>query len=177
MQGGDRQAFQELVDGYGAYLYQAVYGVLRSSKDAEDVTQEVLMTIISSLPQYRYQGFKAWITRIAVNRAIDYKRAMERKREQLTAEWEPLEGRIEATSGSVYNDVETSILSKEKHEHVHRCVDKLPQHYRDVVYAYYMEEKSQKEIAEEQQMPLRTVESKLYRAKQLLRKAWRRDRE
>lgn len=168
---GDRDAFRELVDRYGRYLYQAVYGVLHSVKDAEDVTQEALINIFESLPQYRHQGFKSWITRIAVNKAIDYKRSKERKKEQLTAEWEELEAA--AAAGAGRHTVEDTVLEREKRSRVHDYVDQLPEHYRDVVVAFYIEEKSYQQIAQEQQIALKTVESKLYRAKQYLRKAWK----
>ncbi|MEK8133096.1 RNA polymerase sigma factor [Paenibacillus filicis] len=168
MVAGDRDAFSELVNRYGRYLYQAVYGVLHSAKDAEDVTQEALMNIFASLPQYRYQGFKSWITRIAVNKAIDYKRSKDRKKEQLTAEW----GELEQVAATFSQPVEEAVLAREKRDLIRDYVNQLPEHYRQVVYAFYMEEKSYQQIAEEQRIALKTVESKLYRAKQYLRKAW-----
>ncbi|SDE32712.1 RNA polymerase sigma factor, sigma-70 family [Paenibacillus sp. UNCCL117] len=166
---GDRDAFNELVSRYGRYLYQTVYGVLRSAKDAEDATQEALISIFAALPQYRYQGFKSWMTRIAVNKAIDYKRSRERKKEQLTAEW----GELEPVAAARVHTVEEAVLDREKREQLRGYVDQLPEHYRQVVYAFYMEEKSYQQIAQEQQIALKTVESKLYRAKQHLRKAWK----
>jgi RNA polymerase sigma factor (sigma-70 family) len=168
MMAGDREACGELVQRYGRYLYQAVYGVLHSAKDAEDVTQEALINIFGSLPQYRYQGFKSWITRIAINKAIDYKRSKERKKEQLTAEW----GELEQVAVTLSQPVEEAVLAREKRDLIREYVDQLPEHYRQVVYAFYMEEKSYQQIAQEQQIALKTVESKLYRAKQYLRKAW-----
>ncbi|MBU7317521.1 sigma-70 family RNA polymerase sigma factor [Paenibacillus sp. SM 69] len=166
---GDADAFRELVDKYGNYLFQAVYGVLRSTKDAEDVTQEALLKIYASLPQYRYQGFKTWLTRIAVNKAIDFKRSQDRKKEELTDDWE---GRTppEPTQS---NPVETQVIRRERSTYVRERLDRLPENYRDVVVAFYIEEKSYQQIAEEQQVAIKTVESKLYRAKQYMRKVWK----
>ncbi|WP_201305399.1 RNA polymerase sigma factor [Paenibacillus puerhi] len=169
MKAGDRDAFSELVSRYGRYLYQTVYGVLHSAKDAEDVTQEALINIYASLPQYRYQGFKSWITRIAINKAIDHRRSRERKKEELTAEW----GELEPVAAARSNIVEEAVLDREQREKLRNYVDQLPEHYRQVVYAFYMEEKSYQQIAQEQQIALKTVESKLYRAKQYLRNAWK----
>lgn len=166
---GDADAFRELVDKYGNYLFQAVYGVLRSTKDAEDVTQEALLKIYASLPQYRYQGLKTWLTRIAVNKAIDFKRSQERKKEDLTDDWE---GRtpLEPLQNS---PVEAQIIRRERSTYVRERLDCLPENYRDVVVAFYIEEKSYQQIAEEQQVAIKTVESKLYRAKQYMRKVWK----
>ena len=169
MAAGDRDAFRELVDKYGRYLFQSVYAVLRSTKDAEDVTQEVLLKICSSLPQYQYHGFKTWITRIAVNKAIDFKRARDRKREQLTDQWDSL-----PHQDHVYDDsLEAGVISRERREQVRDQLERLPDNYRDVVIAFYIEEKSYQQIADEQNIALKTVESKLYRAKQYMRKHWK----
>lgn len=166
---GDADAFRELVDKYGNYLFQAVYGVLRSTKDAEDVTQEALLKIYASLPQYRYQGFKTWLTRIAVNKAIDFKRSQNRKKEELTDDWEEhtLPEPLQSSS------VETQVIRRERSTYVRERLDHLPENYRDVVVAFYIEEKSYQQIAEEQQIAIKTVESKLYRAKQYMRKVWK----
>jgi RNA polymerase sigma factor (sigma-70 family) len=164
---GDRQVFRLLMDKYSSYLYHAVFSVLRSAKDAEDVTQEALIKIYASLPQYQHQGLKTWMTRIAINKAIDHKRALERKKEQLTAEIEEL-----LPSDGIHS-VEEAVFSKQRRQQLRQYLDDIPANYREVVVAYYMEEKSYQEIAEEQGVALKTVESKLYRAKQWIRKHWK----
>jgi RNA polymerase sigma factor (sigma-70 family) len=155
------------MDKHSTYLYHIIYSVLRSAKDAEDVSQEALMKIYTSLPQYQHQGLKTWMTRIAVNKAIDHKRAMERKREQLTAEM----GEIIPADRN--HTVEIVVLDRQRRQQIRDCLDEIPANYRDVVVAYYIEDKSYLEIAEEQGVTLKTVESKLYRAKQWIRKHWK----
>ena len=66
--------FDCLLKNIGTMSFTTVYGVLRNEKDAEDAAQEVFLKIYTSLPQYEKQGFKTWISRIAVNHAIDMKR-------------------------------------------------------------------------------------------------------
>lgn len=56
------------------YLFRSIYSVLKDQKEAEDATQEVFIKIYTSLPKYENQGFKTWITRIAINHAIDMRR-------------------------------------------------------------------------------------------------------
>jgi len=168
LEGGDANAFREFADTYSQYLFQVAYSVLRSVKDAEDVTQETMMKIYSSLPQYRGQGFKTWITRIAVNKAIDYKRSHDRKREALTDEWEQ-----HLPVARSVNPVEEIVLKRQERELIRRKIRELPDSYRDVVFAFYIEEKSYQQIAEEQNLALKTVESKLYRAKKYMKKHWK----
>ncbi|QYR19274.1 sigma-70 family RNA polymerase sigma factor [Paenibacillus sp. sptzw28] len=154
---------------YNTYLYQVAYSVLHSTNDAEDLTQEALLKIYASLPQYQHQGFKTWITRITVNKAIDYKRSRERKREQLSDEPElllPME---------LTKTVEDEVMYKHRRQRIREYLDEIPDNYRDVLVAFYIEDKSYQEIAVEQGVTLKTVESKLYRAKQWIRKHWRED--
>jgi RNA polymerase sigma factor (sigma-70 family) len=165
---GDHDAFRLLMDKYNTYLFHVAYSVLRSTKDAEDVTQEVLLKIYASLPHYQHKGLKAWMTRIAFNKSIDYKRALERKREQPTADMEGL-GRAEANDISVEDEVMTAQLQ----QRVRDCLHEIPDNYRQVVLAYYIEDKSYQEIAIQQGVAIKTVESKLYRAKQWIRKHWK----
>jgi RNA polymerase sigma factor (sigma-70 family) len=51
----------------------------------------------------------------------------------------------------------------------------MPPNYRDVIYAYYITEKSYKQIADEQQVEVKTIEMKLYRARNWMKKHWKED--
>lgn len=67
--------FRWLVQEYGTYIYRVTYSVLHDAKEAEDAAQETFLQIYKSLPEYRSQGLKTWMTRIAVNKAIDLEAA------------------------------------------------------------------------------------------------------
>lgn len=106
---GNDHAFRILIETYKQTIYRTVYSVLRNQKDAEDVTQEVFIKIYTSLPQYKNQGFKTWITRIAVNHAIDLKRKRQRQKE------EPHEERSSEADLGASDDVE-AVFFKMKDE-------------------------------------------------------------
>lgn len=164
---GNENALRQLIEQYQNYVFQIVYGVVRHSKDAEDITQEVMLQMYRSLPTYRSQGFKSWLSRIAVNKSIDHKRKMARKREELT---EAIE---QVSSTTSHENVELSLLNKEKKDFIQKRIDELPSNHRSVVYAYYIEEKSYQQIAEEQGLAVKSIESKLYRAKAWIRNNWK----
>jgi RNA polymerase sigma factor (sigma-70 family) len=63
---GNDHAFRLLVEKYRNDVFRTIFAVLRDQKEAEDAAQEVFMKIYTSLPQYQNQGFKTWMTRIAV---------------------------------------------------------------------------------------------------------------
>lgn len=142
---------------------------MRHEKDAEDATQEVFLKIYYALPQYGSQGIKAWLTRIAVNHAIDVKRKKQRQQEMI------LEPDDIPTLSSPEENVVLPLIQKEQRELVKSRLHDMPANYRQVIEAYYIAEKSYKQIAEEQQVEVKTVETKLYRARNWMKKHWKED--
>ncbi|MDP5275340.1 RNA polymerase sigma factor [Chengkuizengella axinellae] len=163
---GDQEAFRELMEKYQTYIFQVVYSVLRHQKDAEDVTQEVFIRIYHALPQYKNQGFKTWMSRVAVNKAIDLKRKKQREKEDLT-EIEKVE---HISHGNV---TEMESIQRERVHLVKTRLNEMPENYRDVMFAYYIQDKTYREIAKDQGIEVKSVESKLYRAKKWIRKNWK----
>lgn len=118
-------------------------------------------------------GFKTWITRIAVNKAIDWKRGRMRKPEELTDNLAGLE------ADGIMEDrgmpVEAAVLDREEQRQVREQVKQLPDNYREVVTAYYMENKSYEEIAVQTGLEKKSVESRLYRARNWIKRHWRKE--
>ncbi|WP_245773193.1 RNA polymerase sigma factor [Paenibacillus catalpae] len=170
---GGPAAFQTFVDEYGPYIYRTVYAVIRSPHDAEDVTQEALLQIYRSLPEFRMDGFKTWITRIAVNKAIDWKRSRMRKPEELIDSLAQLEA--EGIMKGNGMPVEAAVMHREEQRRVRKQVEQLPDNYREVVTAYYMDNKSYEEIAEQTGLEKKSVESRLYRARNWIKRHWRKE--
>ena len=73
---GDRQAFTELINRYSRRVHAIAYQIIRNSEDAQDIAQEVFVKVYQSLQTYDSRGpFAHWLIRIAINRAIDYRRS------------------------------------------------------------------------------------------------------
>ncbi|WP_063892555.1 RNA polymerase sigma factor [Paenibacillus sp. Leaf72] len=158
---------------YGAHIYKTVYAVLHSPHDAEDVTQEVLLQIHRSLPECRLEGFKTWVTRIAVNRAIDWKRSKARKPEELS---EYVDNLGPGTDGQgTAMPAERAAIEREEKRYIREQVEQLPDNYREVVNAYYIEQKSYEEISSSTGLERKSVESRLYRARNWIKRHWRRE--
>jgi RNA polymerase sigma-70 factor (ECF subfamily) len=82
---GDAGARQTLYVQHVDRVFRAVRGMLRSDADAEDVTQDAMLTVLSSLHKYRPRAdarFAAWVITIALNTA---RRRFRRRRPELTA--------------------------------------------------------------------------------------------
>lgn len=166
---GNDHAFRLLVEKYRTELFRTIYAVLRDQKDAEDATQEVFMKIYHSLSQYENQGFKTWMKRIAVNHAIDVKRKKERRREEM------VESLVYDSLPSTRDNVEAEVIDLEKRRLVRERLEELPENYREVVHDFYIAEKSYQQMAEEQQVQVKTIETKLYRARHWMKKHWKED--
>ncbi|MBU8880308.1 sigma-70 family RNA polymerase sigma factor [Bacillus sp. FJAT-29790] len=165
---GNDHAFRLLVEKYRNDLFRTIYAVLRDRKEAEDAAQEVFIKIYHSLPQYEGQGFKTWMTRIAVNHAIDVKRKRDRRQEEVM---ESVEYDFQGHGESV----ETEMIEKERRVLVREKLLELPENYRNVIYDFYIAEKSYQQIAEEQKVGVKTIETKLYRARNWMKKHWKED--
>jgi RNA polymerase sigma factor (sigma-70 family) len=167
---GQDDYYRMLIDRHRGYLYRIVYSVVKHAKDAEEVTQDVWVKIYFALPQYQLQGFKTWISRIAVNQAIDFQRKRYKHQEQLYGDEA---SQFHSPPNPMNNPNELLLLRKERKELVQESVAHLPENYREIIIAFYIEEKSYQQIALEQGISLKTVESKLYRAKKWLKTHWK----
>ncbi|PLT46643.1 RNA polymerase sigma factor RpoE [Paenibacillus pasadenensis] len=172
--GTDR--FGEIIDEYGDYLYRTIYAILRSPHDTEDVLQEALLAISRALPECRLEGFKTWITRIAVNRAIDWKRSKARREEPAEL---PLGHEAAAAPwmepGDEAPGTAEQVIERERRREVRRKVAELPQEYRTMIRDFYFRRRTQEEISQERGLRLRSVESKLYRARSWMRRHWQKE--
>ena len=97
---GDREAFRALVERHSRYLFLIVYRLTRNSEDAQDVVQDTWLKAHAQLGRFQSRAnVRTWLTRIAINCAIDHLRVA-RRREPLcdpaTCEQEPAGGWLEA---------------------------------------------------------------------------------
>ncbi|WP_306473170.1 RNA polymerase sigma factor [Bacillus toyonensis] len=166
-QQGSEHAFRILVQTYRHYIFQVIFSILRHEEDAKDVTQEVFVKIHASLSNYQFRGLKTWMARIATNHAIDYKRKKAREHEELS-----LCKETEENIKSSHN-IEALLLTKEQKLLIAQKLRELPENYRDVVLSHYLEEKSYQEIALQENIEVKTVEMKLYRARKWIKKHWK----
>lgn len=155
---GDRQAFETLLVRYEKPVYNAAYRMLHSRDDARDVTQTVFLKVYENLdsydPQYR---FFSWIYRIALNESIN----MIKKSSRL----EPLDTETESqTKGP-----EQQASSDEMSEEIQTALMAIKSDYRSIVVLKHFLGCSYTEISEILEVPEKTVKSRLYTARQLLR--------
>ena len=159
---GDEEAFRQIIDTYKIDVLKIIIPSVRNQKDAEELAQDVFVRVYYALPQFEERGFKTWLTKIAVNMAIDHKRKLTRRKE------EELDNIDVAT-----NELEEKYMQKETKRILYEKLETVPDNYRHVLVAFYLEEKSYQEIAREQSVEVKTVETKLYRARKWVKERWK----
>jgi len=75
-QGGSREALEQLITRHQRWIYNIVLRMIYLPQDAEDVTQEILIKLITKLSTFRGDSrFRTWLYRIVVNHVLNMKRA------------------------------------------------------------------------------------------------------
>lgn len=162
---GDHAAFGELVAAYQLPVFRVVRGVLGDPEESEDVSQEVFLKAFRNLERFRGDStFFTWLYRIALNESI---RVLRRRP---TPRAGPL-SQVEAPQPDADATELPSLALLE------RLLRLLPQDQRTIVVLRDIERLSYREVAEALEIPLGTVESRLFRARQELRNLWKRSRE
>ncbi len=164
---GDSDAFRSLVEEYKNLVYMVCFNVVRDSFEAENLTQETFSQVYRSLSKYEFRGFKTRIGRIALNKAIDYKRSTAHR---LTERDISLIGIDGITDQGI--EVQDILLQAEEKELIAECLRRIPEHYETVIRKSYQENKSSKQIALEENISVRTVETRLYRGKKIFRQCY-----
>ncbi|WP_272953899.1 RNA polymerase sigma factor [Gracilibacillus saliphilus] len=163
---GNQHAIRLLIERYKHHVFKVTYSVVHDEKIAEDLAQETFIKMIDALSSYQHKGFKTWISRIALHKAIDYKRKKTRQKEELETfeEFEPV---------SMQTDPDEQIISKDTLNKVHQYVNNMPEKFQIVVKAYYFEELSYKQIAQKLGVEETNVKMRLYRARKWMKENWK----
>ena len=160
-QGGDRNAFSELVRMHSQGVVNVIYRMCGNMQIAEDAAQETFIQAWLRLPSYRPQAsLRNWLYRIAVNAAID----------MLRKEKHTLPGAVEDMNlRDTEPGPEALVTSFQRTETVQAAVLALPDASRAVLVLREFEGLSYQEIAESLEIPVGTVMSRLNYARKLLR--------
>lgn len=165
---GDETAFREIVDKYKAYIFAIILNFVKKQDEAENIAQEVFIQIYRSLPKYKSKNFKGWIGKIATTKAIDYKRTYSKTKEEPIVDIETFFNK----SDENIKTPEEIVIQEEERKLILELCSHIPEKYSEVVIKYYFNSKSYHQIASELNIAVKTVESRLYRARALLRKKW-----
>lgn len=167
---GREDGARELVRRYERPVFSLVLRLVGDRALAEDLSQETFVRTLSHIDSYRTElKFSSWIFRIAHNAAIDHLRR--RHPETLSLDGDPNAGSVEeAAEGAIaVADPGASPLDQlvqaELGAQIEGAIAQLRPAYRTCVILRYVEELSDKEIAQTLELPIGTVKTRLHRAR------------
>lgn len=148
-----RLSVDETFRKYGDRIFSAAFSVCRNRADADDVVQDTLIRYYSLDKEFENEAhLKAWLIRVAVNRAKDINASFWRRN---TVEWEDY--------------MDELIFEAPEDSQLFGAVMRLPEKYRTVIHLFYYEDYAVEEIAAILRRPKGTVKSQLNRGRTLLK--------
>lgn len=163
---GNTQMFSHLVDSYRDKVFGMALGFTGNSSDAQDVSQEIFIKVFKNLYRFgRKSKFSTWLYRVSYNSCIDWTRSNGRHT-----------GNMDLTE---YDNVladsragpEESLLEKQKRLALKKAIYSLKEKYRNILILFYFQGLSYEETAEVLEIPVKTVETQLYRARKQLKES------
>jgi RNA polymerase sigma-70 factor, ECF subfamily len=165
---GDKRAFEPLVRRHERRVFRVALAILGNAEDAEEAMQDSFIRAFRHLDQFRKEArFSTWLTRIAVNQAIE--------KRNVRKNYVPLE---EAETGEPLSpkrfepwrsNPEEIYGKQEIHEMVERAIQALPEIYREVFVLRDVEGLRAEEAAEVLGIGVAALKSRLLRARLLMR--------
>ena len=168
----DERAFRELIDGHRDRVYNITYRMLGNRSEAEDVAQEVFITVFKTIDTFREESkFSTWLYRVTVNHCknrIKYlARRHDRDRDELD---ETSTGANGAIGGPQPAAPDRALESSQMEQLIQEAIATLDEEQRIVVVLRDVEDLSIEEICKITELPDGTVKSRLHRARLVLRK-------
>jgi RNA polymerase sigma-70 factor (ECF subfamily) len=155
---GSQCNVQKLVSEHYAPLYRYAYRLTGSAADAEDLTQEAFYKAQLHLSQLRdAERAKPWLFRILRNEYLHRVRAEKNHPCMTLDDMSDLPGRLPDPDAPV------------DQEQLQQALGELPEVFRTPIILYYFDDFSYRDIADQMELPIGTVMSRLARAKAFLR--------
>ena len=162
---GDTNAFAYLVDGYKNMVFSLAFKMTKNREEAEEVSQDTFIKAFNNLHKFKGDSkFSTWLYRIAYHACLDA--IKKNKKHNNSVE-------INEITYNQIASVDTILLGierKERAKMMNECLLKLPEEERSLIWMFYFDELSLKEIIAVTEISEANLKVKLHRArKKLLR--------
>ena len=174
LQNGNLEAYDKIAEIYQKKIYGLSFNLTRNQMDAQDVTQEVLLTLFRKINMFQGKSaFSSWVYRITVN--ASYMRLRSKKKEPNVS----IDELMPSFNGAGFQqeniqdwseNTESLIFTKETHDVINNAVDLLPEKEKVVFLLRDVEGLSSEKAAEVLDLTVPAVKSRLHRARLFLRK-------
>ena len=160
---GDQEAFESLYRSFSKFVYSVSWRIVHTHEDAQEVTQEVFLTVYRKLGSFRFQSaFKTWLYRITINQALNYSKKMSKHNQRRTEYDDQLHSFV--VSGEM-----NEAINKEYNENIiAELLKVLTPDQKVCIVLRNIEGLSYQEMAETLNININTVRSRLKRARETL---------
>lgn len=166
--------FSKLVADYQGLVFTVCHRLVADYHEAQNLTQETFLSAYQHIDRCEPENYKPWLARIAANKAKDYLKSAYNR--HTVFEHGPEEGPSLMDTGQPIlgqrtEDVVRDTEGNETVDAIRQAVLALKEPYHKVSVLYFLEEKDVEEISVILNRPRKTVQTQIYRAKQILQKA------
>jgi RNA polymerase sigma-70 factor, ECF subfamily len=170
----DERAFRELLEAHRDRVYNITYRMLGNRAEAEDVAQEVFITVFKTIDSFREESkFSTWLYRVAVNHCKNRIKYLARRQDRNKDELDEMSGSVNgAVVGTPVRAAQPdrALEGVQMEQILHDAIASLDEEHRTVVVLRDVEDLSIEEICAITDLPDGTVKSRLHRARLALRK-------
>lgn len=167
---GKTELYEEIIKRYQNKVYSTVYSYVRDSEEAKDLTQEIFIKIYNNLSNFKNMSrFSTYLYRVAVNCCIDWTRKKRLKTVSVMFYQEDSEIEIYEYITDLSCNPEQLLLKQENISIIRKEINNLPEIYRTIMIMFYFQDFSPQEIADILEILRKTVDTRLYRARNMLR--------
>lgn len=184
LQERDETAFRELVAEFKDRIFNLLYRMTGSREEAEDLAQEVFVTVFKRIDQFRGESqLSTWMYRVAINHCKNRIKYLSRRHEKRSVEFDEMALPSNASAGGAPTPLprpDRALLDVERERIVQAAIADLEEDHRVLVVLRDIEELSYDEIMIITGLAEGTVKSRLHRARLALRErltAYMRDKE
>ena len=174
LQNGNLEAYDKIAEIYQKKIYGLSFNLTRNQMDAQDVTQEVLLTLFRKINMFQGKSaFSSWVYRIAVN--ASYMKLRSKKKEPNVS----IDELMPSFNGAGFQqekiqdwseNTESLLFTKETRDVINNAVDLLPEKEKVVFLLRDVEGLSSEKTGEILDLTVSAVKSRLHRARLFLRK-------
>jgi len=159
---GDNKAFDKLVIKYSPKLRNTLLRIV-GDQDVEDVLQEAWIRVWGGLSSFRGDSsFYTWLYRVAINSAKNHLISKSRRPSAFY--------QIDSEEMPSFETPEDKIAAEELNDYIQSIFEDLPEEQKESVSLYELELKPYEDIAKEVDIPIGTVRSRIFRARQTIKK-------
>lgn len=166
---GEVSAFEELINRYKNSVFAIIYRMTGQYQEAEDISQEVFLTVYQKLYQFDdSKKFAPWIHRIAINTCIS---ALRKKNKVALLNFDESFLTQQNEEGPhVYTNPEIMLERNELRSEIKAALNELPSNYQSVLVLRYQLDLNNQEIADTLGLNKENIEVKIHRARKALRR-------